>query len=405
MAAFDASALAFHAGMVASRRGWVAPVVVSVEDLSEQSPEGEPLIVVVSADAFPVEAAKQVSALSGAGRQVLVVLDRKPEAEVSAWLPDGVCEVAGTTVGGTGEESHEAGSSDDSTALSLPREPAAASVDDALVSAEEQDRSADDRFISPYCRFLDPSALRTEQLDSSGPAGEALRTVKASHSLVLREQVDGRWAGQWRLDDEGRPAVVWFKPCRVEQRPVLLVGATLGLLRHGAQGLKRAGSAEQVRFADDVVSWAEQPEAAAMLSRTMTGFGGMPVHPLGGRESEAACFPQAPPQNLPSRVLVFDSSLPHMQVSVAAGSRVEVPMKPGDAEVIFIYMVPIYPDPAVFDRVVSDVVDSLVRIQQLLWDPHHGLDGRRDPAQAGQLMASLQMMEVIPSLALVPGLR
>ncbi len=89
----DHSQLLFEAGRAAANRGWSDALVVDIEALDDQGPIGPPLIIAALSEEVTTRAAKELSALAGAGRQVMLVTDRPLPDHVSAWLPEGALQV------------------------------------------------------------------------------------------------------------------------------------------------------------------------------------------------------------------------------------------------------------------------------------------------------------------------
>jgi len=84
----DRLKLAMAAGKLAEMRGWNDPLLITRDDLDVQSPVGAPLILLADTP-LTVEDAQAVSALIGAGRQVVVVTGEPIDDQVRAWLPLG----------------------------------------------------------------------------------------------------------------------------------------------------------------------------------------------------------------------------------------------------------------------------------------------------------------------------
>lgn len=83
----DQNRLLFEAGRAAVNRGWSDAEVVSDESLDTQTPAGPPLIIALSSTEVTAGTAKDLSALAGAGRRVLLVTDQPLPDAVLAWLP------------------------------------------------------------------------------------------------------------------------------------------------------------------------------------------------------------------------------------------------------------------------------------------------------------------------------
>lgn len=88
--------LMFEAGRAATARGWSAPHLATVEDLTVQSPTGPPLVVVSPQPDLTVSMARAIAALSTA-REVLLVTDEEPETSVLEWIPGQCLLVVGET--------------------------------------------------------------------------------------------------------------------------------------------------------------------------------------------------------------------------------------------------------------------------------------------------------------------
>ena len=81
--------LAFHAGFAAHERGLTRPLqLATAADIAELAPKGPPVVVVTVASDLDVAMVRLLAAVHGAGRTVLVVCDRSPDENLTAWLPE-----------------------------------------------------------------------------------------------------------------------------------------------------------------------------------------------------------------------------------------------------------------------------------------------------------------------------
>ena len=141
--------LLFAAGRIASERGMTAPRVVDFEALHEEGPTGEPVVVVGSAGSLTVEVARQVAAMVGAGRQVLVVIDTQPDPEVVQWMPPGVMATTAPVLAGAAS-AEALGQSSKAAAITLTLSEYAAArsgtIDRALLAREVRTVRAEGAF-------------------------------------------------------------------------------------------------------------------------------------------------------------------------------------------------------------------------------------------------------------------
>lgn len=79
--------LLFAAGQHAQRRCWSNPTLVGIDDLASQPPSGSPLIVTAAANTVTADAARTISALHAAGRDVLLITDGPLFDSSAAWIP------------------------------------------------------------------------------------------------------------------------------------------------------------------------------------------------------------------------------------------------------------------------------------------------------------------------------
>lgn len=79
--------LLFEAGRAAANRDWLNAQVVGVDTLDDQTPTGPPLIIAASSKDVTVRTAKDLAALAGSGRDVLLVTDQRLGDDVAPWLP------------------------------------------------------------------------------------------------------------------------------------------------------------------------------------------------------------------------------------------------------------------------------------------------------------------------------
>ena len=382
----QASGALFRAGMAASARGWLDPVLIGADALSEQGPSGAPIVLVTTSRELGIDQAREVAALVGSGRQVLVSLDGPPTPDAAQWLPLDVVDYPG--------RNDEVISTD------------AVSTDDSEPSVQRLSEFAPpntlvDSPVDRYCRFVDSAQLAGMQPGVFGAAGQLFQRLRNDYSLSLTEQPGGLFAGQWGIDDDGHPAVVWLQPGEMAGNPTVLIGSTLGVLNNWYAQPPREDRLHRV-FSDEVIRWAEQPEAGAMISRVLGGMIGSD-RPTSDPVPEQMCFPEAPPDDLPQRMLLTEPSAGFQRVFVAPGHSVEVPTGADDAGLVLIYQLPAYSEYDVFREVSATVINSLVRIARLLYYPSESLDGRRDPALAGTLEAGLTEVGFTSSLALAIG--
>lgn len=82
-------AVLYEAGFLAGSLGWPNPSVISVAEISEMQPIGDPVIVLCKRDGLAPDQARAIAALQGAGRDVRVITTAGLTPDAAAWLPIG----------------------------------------------------------------------------------------------------------------------------------------------------------------------------------------------------------------------------------------------------------------------------------------------------------------------------
>lgn len=368
----------FEAGRIASQRSWATPEIIALDQIAGLSPSGPPIIAIGEACDVELPVVQALAALAGASRDVVLITEQPITDELMAWLPTNTHHVLGAPL------DLDNGSSDPPS----------------TASGREQGTSppATAGGPFPYCTFLEGDSLAPLRPAQGGWVLEAWKEFVHRHSLSLTDQGRGDQlsAGSWRIGDEGYGAPLWFQPMRRadDHAEFMLIGSTIGVVENPDTQVAVPGSDWQEQFADQVVSWCEQPEAAAMLNRVMGQFGAQTA-PLGQRKTADECFTiPTGGGNGPDRVLITDDSdetlvwtspTDSALISIGAAGRM----------LVFIYRIPAYRDAAVLDDVLCHAIDSLVRVHELLSNPASTLEGRRDHRLSDQLEQFLRGSGVI----------
>jgi len=201
-------------------------------------------------------------------------------------------------------------------------------------------------------------------------------------------------------DNDGAP--LWFQTMRRadDHAEFILIGSTIGVVDNPDTQVTTTGSDWQKQFADKVVSWCEQPAAAAMLSRVMGQFGSQTT-PVVQRKTADECFPIAPDSKFkPERVLLAYYT-DEIRVWTSPTDPTQVPIGAAGRQVVFIYRIPAYRDIQLLDEVLFHATSSLSRVHELLANPAATLAGRRDHQLSGQLEQFLRDSGVTAYSALV----
>lgn len=371
----------FEAGRIASQRGWKSPEIVQALEVGGMSPTGPPAIVLGKAGDLDTSTVRALAALAGAGRDIILITEQPLTDEMAAWLPPNMHHVLGDSLDlhfGLGDAPPAL--SDDVEATSIP----ATSVG---------------QFV--YCTFQGESALDGLEPARDGWVLEAWTEFVRRHALSVQDQERGDQvsAGSWRLDDDGPVAPLWFQPMRRtdDSSEFILIGSTIGIVEK--PGTAVDDSDWQQRFADQVVSWCEQPGATAMLSRVMGQFAEQTA-PLGQRKTADECFNVTSKGGAsPQRVLITENS-DQVLVWTSPTDSALIPISAAGRTLTFIYRVPAYRAAENLDDVLCHAIDSLVRIQELLGDPATTLDGRRDSRLADPLEQFLRNCGLVTYAAL-----
>lgn len=361
--------LLFEAGRVAGQRGWPSPDVVPLSGIAELSPSGPPVIAVGEAGAVTVQTARVLAALVGAGRDVVLITERALADEVAAWLPANAHHILGEAL----DVANQSSGTSASVSATLPGAPPPMPAGKL------------------YCTFSAEDSLAELTPARGGWVVESWRDFVQRHSLSVMDQgrADQVSAGGWRLGEDGCIVPLWFQPMRRVGGPseFMLIGSTIGILENRETDVTTPEW--QQEFADQVVSWCEQPEVAAMLNRVMGQFAAH-MAPLGQRKSAEECFRGGHSGGVePDRVLVTEDC-DELQVQMSPTMSVMTPVGSTSRSLTFVYRIPATSDPEILDDVLSHAIDSLVRIHELLSDPASTLHGRRDSRMAGQLQGWLR---------------
>lgn len=374
--------LMFEAGRIASQRAWTTPTIIPLEQISGLSPTGPPLIAIGKVCDVELSTVQALAALAGASRDVVLITDKPLTRELAEWLPATAHHVLGDT-------------------LDLDDDFDAAP---SGMGARAQETSLTATAGGPYlyCKFADADSLAPLRSAQSGWVLEAWKKFVRQHSLSLADQGRGDQvsAGCFRFGDD-QVAPLWFLPMHgtYDDAEFVLIGSTIAVVDNPETQVAVSGSEWQNQFADQVVSWCEQPEAAAMLSRAMGQFAAQTV-PLGQRKTADECFTlPADDGARPDRVLITDGS-DQMLVWTSPTVSDLIPIGTGGRALTFIYRVPAYRDFQILDAALSHAIGSLVRIHELLGNPESTLDGRRDSRLADQLKGFVQRSGLIAHGAL-----
>ena len=357
--------LAFEAGRVAAGRGWDESIVVDLSDVERLGPDGPPVVVIGAHDDLTVNRARSLAAVAGAGRQLMVVTDAPSSTEASPWLPKGLVHVIGEPIQARQVESSER----------LPEtvEPASSPAVDE--TPDPGDWTSLPLETGSYLDQMDPAL--------NGPAMEAWQRFLEVRNVTVMDQGRGTGlsAGQWRLNG-AVPAVVWFQPLRsrADHREYLVLRSTIAVVADTNAPILTGGSWWQKGFVEHILSWCEQPEAAAMIGRVM-GFGtGLTVI---GRSGPGQSFPSAGANDI-RRVLATGDG--RCMPLVFNSNLVEVDCGNGARSLDFAYCVAESADFESFQDSLEQAIDSLVRVQVLLTDPYSTLEGRRETRLGDELM-------------------
>lgn len=406
--------LMFEAGRLAAERNWVSPSMITVDQVPELGPTGEPVVVVAGADTVDAAAARAVAAVAGAGREIIVVTDGELSPQVHGWLPAGLVHIAGSAITIAPDDASVTDGVDQSPVTGRGAEKASdvdaaqdwtgPTVEEPSVDETEVVGGSDGEDTVWVCPFDSATVLESLQPAMSGWVAAAWNQFVAQRQLTVMDQGngDGVCAGGWRLDDQ-LPAALWFQPTQSIRtgEEFLLIGSTVAVAGDPATPIVLPGSWWQQGFADQVVSWCEQPEVSAMVNRVFAF--GQPARPLGRRYGPDECFPDLP-EGMVNRVLVVEDGQQMLVVPVAGEPR-WVDNGPGSRSITFIYRLTAIPDYEKLDLTWAHAIDSLVRIQRLLTHPDSDLDGRRDPALAPSLRAFLEGSAVTAAGTVAGNLR
>lgn len=389
----------FEAGRLAAARNWISPSLIEVHQVSALDPTGDPVLVVAEARTVDAATARAIAAVAGAGREITLVTDDALPPAVQDWLPAALIHISGSaipTAEGPQPSTNESPEPwPDLDPVSVSHQPADADPAHTWPATEWADNDDSTEAMSSQwvCHFESASAVESLQPALSGWAAAAWNQYVAQRQLAVMDQGngDGVCAGAWALDDR-LPAALWFQPTQSIRtgEEFLLVGSTIAVADDPAIPVVVPDSWWQQGFADQVVSWCEQPGSRAMINRVFSF--GQPVSPLSPRSQPDECFPELPVGAV-SRVLVVEDGQQMLVVPVAGEPR-WVDNGPGSRSITFIYMLKAVPQYDQLEESWSHAIDSLVRIQRLLTHPDSDLDGRRDPDLATSLEAFLHGSEV-----------
>ncbi|MCB0918426.1 MAG: hypothetical protein KDC39_07645 [Actinobacteria bacterium] len=87
--------LMFIAGRITGERGWHDAFVIGVAELPNLNPTGEPVVVVADTAQVTTLAARLITSVSAMGRDIMLVTDEQPDADVMAWLHADIVEIPG----------------------------------------------------------------------------------------------------------------------------------------------------------------------------------------------------------------------------------------------------------------------------------------------------------------------
>ena len=76
----------FVAGRITGERGWSDAAVISVADLIDVKPTGDPLVVVADEGQITAMAARLITSIAAVERDIMVVTPELPAPDVLAWM-------------------------------------------------------------------------------------------------------------------------------------------------------------------------------------------------------------------------------------------------------------------------------------------------------------------------------
>lgn len=320
----DEVRLVFGAGRLAEARGIQECVLVSAEDLEDQSPSGPPLIVTVGRGAFTERLLKSAASLRGAQREVLIVSCEAPAAS-SSWLPAECIHVVGAP---------------------LTRELFAATQPPSSSETGEVEKGPPARRQIEMPVF---SSLRLFSEMRPDPIGEAATRWNAMRQRVgwslreapIPEEGAYAWFGSWPLTQSGPAALVRFQPYAIAGVQLLQIETAIGQVTESACQLERVGSAEQESFAAEVTLACEP---AILLNNDSAPWGSEPG-----------------PAVARSIILDGDPPMPLADSEKELAARLTL----GTTGVYLHYLVPVG---SIFEDRVGAAVEALVAIHQRLWE-------------------------------------
>ncbi len=277
----------FEAGRLAAARNWATPSLIDIHQVAALDPTGDPVLVVAEARTVDAATARAIAAVAGAGRDITLVTDDELPPSVKEWLPEALIHIAGSAIVTAEEQQPSAVESADSWPDPDPlsgsdqranSDPAQTWPETQCVEPVDSTEMADSQWV---CHFESASALESLQPALSGWVATAWNQYVAQRQVMVMDQGngDGVCAGAWALDDR-LPAALWFQPTQSIRsgEEFLLVGSTIAVSADPDTPIVVSDSWWQQGFADQVVSWCEQPSSRAMINRVFSF--GQPVSPL-----------------------------------------------------------------------------------------------------------------------------
>lgn len=320
----DEVRLVFDAGRLAEGRGIQECVLVSAEDLEDQSPSGPPLIVTVGRGALTERLLRSAAALRGAQREVLIVSCEAP-GEASSWLPAECIHILGAP---------------------LTREQLVVTQPPSFSETGEDEEAPPAR---PQIEMPVFSGLRLFTGVRPDPIGEAATRWNAMRQRVgwslraapIPEEGAYAWFGSWPLTQGGPAALVRFQPYAIAGVQVLQIETAIGQVTESTCQLERVGSAEQRLFAAEVTLACEP----AIL-----------------RDNDSAPWGSEPgPDVARSIILDGDPPIPLASSEKELAARLTL----GTSGAYLHYLVPVG---STFEDRVGAAVEALVATHQRLWE-------------------------------------
>lgn len=348
----------FRAGWMAAQRGWTESVLTPPSGAGNLTPTGPPVVIVMSARDVDVPRARELAAVAGAGRDVLLAItEGEIHEEALEWLgrrvelvpllqpaPEpGAEESSGAKTPETSQKVDPAPKPETTRQVARPKLPAAG---------------------GSYCKLSWPGANKSAGGGSTRGAQYLDRLIDSLHLEGIRDGLC--FAACMPSSPPGMASWIEFSAASYSGQQYMVIETPIGAAEP-EDGWSRGATAS---FAWHVVRWCEQPTGAAVKRQGwFKRHTDSPKPPV----SEERCFPGH--TTLPLRFL---SPAEGLMAYRHEPSAIQESIKLETATPIFFeYWVPLH-DWKIFESWTTTAVTSLLRMLHLLHDPWLSLPGR-DP--------------------------